>query len=110
MGFLSWFKKKPSVSETHTGPELRALVMTDAAGTRKIHAKVIGSLRAGHLTVFVGTGIGMLDGGFATEVPIDLIPFELRMPNSEFILIHDRSNTFVGIERIPEPLFGAGAV
>ncbi|QDT40040.1 hypothetical protein Pan241w_00930 [Gimesia alba] len=66
----------------------------------KFPAKVLASLRPGYLTVFIGYGLGLADGGIPHEVPIDNIPFDLRLPNSEFIAIIDRSNgQIIGIER-----------
>jgi len=54
---------------------------------RKIRAKVVGSLRTGYLTVTVGYDIGMMDGGYNTEIPADIVPPELRMPNSCLMLV-----------------------
>lgn len=56
----------------------------------KIQAKVLGCLRPGYLTVFLWYGVGLLDGGIPTEIPMDLVPFGLRMPNSEFSVVYDR--------------------
>jgi len=66
----------------------------------KAPAKVLACLRPGYLTVFVGHGLGMADGGIPHEVPMDLVPFDLRMPNSEFTVVIDRTNgQFIGVER-----------
>ncbi len=63
-------------------------------------AKVLACLRPGYLTVFVGYGLGMADGGMPHDIPMDLVPFDLRMPNSEFTLVLDRTNgRFIGVER-----------
>jgi hypothetical protein len=44
----------------------------------------------------VGPGMGMMDGGIEQDIPVDLIPEDLRTPNSEF-LIH---SNFTDIESI----------
>jgi hypothetical protein len=67
----------------------------------KVPAKVLACLRPGYLTVFVGHGVGMVNGGIATDIPMDLVPFDLRMPNSEFTVVIDRTNPrlYIGVER-----------
>ena len=66
----------------------------------KAPAKVLACLRPGYLTVFVGHGLGMANGGIPHEVPMDLVPFDLRMPNSEFTVVLDRTNgRFIRVER-----------
>ena len=52
--------------------------------------RVIGCLRQGFLEILVGAGYGMLDGGIPTEIPLDIVPQALRLPNSEFIVVQDR--------------------
>ena len=54
-------------------------------------ARVLGCLRNGEITVIVCPGMGMVDGGTPTEIPIHMIPIDLRMPNSEFDLLFDRA-------------------
>ena len=56
----------------------------------KIQVKVLGCLRPGYLTVFMRYGSGLADGGIPTEIPMDLVPFGLRMPNSVFSVVYDR--------------------
>jgi hypothetical protein len=66
----------------------------------KAPAKVLACIRPGYLTVFVGYGLGMADGGISTDVPMDLVPFDLRMPNSEFTVVIDRTDgRIIGVER-----------
>jgi hypothetical protein len=66
----------------------------------KAPARVLACLRPGYLTVLVGSGYGMADGGIPHELPMDLMPFDLRMPNSEFTVLLDRaSGRFIGVER-----------
>lgn len=54
-------------------------------------AKVLGCLRTGKLTVILFQGVGFVNGGLVTEISIDLVPLELRMPNSQFDLQRQRS-------------------
>jgi hypothetical protein len=63
-------------------------------------AQVLGCLRPGFLTVIVGHGLGMANGGIPHEIPMDLVPFDLRMPNSAFTVVLDRTKgQFIGVER-----------
>jgi hypothetical protein len=54
---------------------------------KRIVAEVLGPGSPGHLTVTIGIGIGLLDGGVRREVPVETIPFELRPPNSRFTVV-----------------------
>jgi len=66
----------------------------------KYHATVIGCLRPGFVSVVLGQWQGLADGGVPTDVPTDIVPFDLRMPNSVFTLLIDRKQQrFVGVER-----------
>ena len=66
----------------------------------KAPAKVLACLAPGYLTVLVGHRLGMVDGGVPSDIPMDLVPFELRMPNSEFTVVIDKSTgRFIGVER-----------
>ncbi|NDJ20780.1 hypothetical protein GS682_03805 [Nostoc sp. B(2019)] len=58
----------------------------------EITVQVIGCFEAGVITVIAFTGVGMLDGGFTIELPTEMIPANLRMPNSEFIVVRDRQS------------------
>ncbi|WP_392531100.1 hypothetical protein [Nostoc sp. C117] len=58
----------------------------------KIPVQVLGCLRPGIITVIAFPGVGMVDGGLPMELPTEMIPVELRMPNSEFILVCNRQN------------------
>ena len=65
----------------------------------KAPAKVLGYLRPGYLRVIVLPGYGMVDGGVHRDVPLDLVPLDLRLPNSEFMLFLDRTaGGFIGVE------------
>jgi len=66
----------------------------------RCRARVFACLRPGFLTVIVGAGSGMADGGIHLDVPTDVVPIDLRLPNSEFTLLVDpQDHQFVGVER-----------
>ena len=56
----------------------------------KALTKVIASLHPGFLAVIIGSGYGHVNGGFFKNISIKNIFQDLRMPNSEFILVWDR--------------------
>jgi hypothetical protein len=61
-------------------------------------ARVLGCLRDGEITVILCAGIGLADGGRRAELPIHMIPLDLRMPNSEFdVLLERTSGCFVKV-------------
>ena len=58
----------------------------------KIPVQVLGCLKPGIITVIVFAGVGMVDGGLPMELPTEMISVELRMPNSEFIVVCNRQS------------------
>ena len=64
--------------------------MSQAPNEIRIRAKVLGCLHDGYLEVIVGYGYGALDGGLPREIPMDVVPTDLRMPNSVSYVIVDR--------------------
>lgn len=67
----------------------------------KLHAKVLGCLAPGKLTIVLGPDIGLLDGGIPIEIPMEIVPFDLRMPNSRFYVVQDfAGGEIVSIERV----------
>ena len=63
--------------------------------------KVIASLYPGYLRVIVGYGYGHLDGGEPRDISVKNIPFDLRMPNSQFILVMNRkTGETINVEKI----------
>jgi hypothetical protein len=110
MGLLDLFRRASKSTERKPTAKRPQLIVPNEDGSYKIHAKVIGALHPEQITVRVGTGIGMLDFGVDREVPIELIPLELRIPNSEFMLVYDTAKKLSGIERIEKPIFGGGNV
>lgn len=66
----------------------------------KAPAVVLGYLNPNYLRVIVLPGVGMVDGGVQHDLPLDIVPLDLRMPNSEFTVLLDRTTKqFVGVER-----------
>lgn len=49
--------------------------------------RVLACLTANRITVIAYPDQGLTDGGVPMEVESSLIPLELRMPNSEFLLL-----------------------
>lgn len=63
-----------------------------------IPVRVLACLRPGEITVIALPGTGMVDGGILWEIPTEMIPLSLRMPNSEFIVVYDRqSGNFIEV-------------
>lgn len=50
-------------------------------------AVVFGSLTPGLLRVILHPGSGMADGGIRYEIPMERVPFELRMPNTRLSIL-----------------------
>jgi hypothetical protein len=66
----------------------------------KAPARVLGYVRPNYLRVIVLPGVGMVDGGIQHDLPLEIVPPDLRMPNTEFIVLLDRTTKqFVGVER-----------
>lgn len=57
-------------------------------------ARVLGPASPGFLRVIIGPGIGMLDGGLEIDLPVNQIPEDLRLPNSEFMVVQHRERGF----------------
>jgi hypothetical protein len=47
----------------------------------RVSAKVLGCLNSGEITVILSPGHGLV---YSAPIPTDWIPFDLRIPNSEF--------------------------
>ncbi|MDJ0747208.1 MAG: hypothetical protein QNJ32_28230 [Xenococcaceae cyanobacterium MO_167.B27] len=57
----------------------------------KALTKVIGlSSYPGSIRVILGYGYAFADGGIEDDIKIECIPQDLRMPNSEFMLVWDK--------------------
>lgn len=56
-----------------------------------VPGRVFACLRRGEIKIVVMPGSGMLDGGVLHDIPIDLVSFELRMPNTNVWLRFDES-------------------
>ncbi|MDJ0533617.1 MAG: hypothetical protein QNJ70_14210 [Xenococcaceae cyanobacterium MO_207.B15] len=67
----------------------------------KALTKVIGpSSYPGSIRVILGYGYGHIDGGVEDDIKINLIPQDLRMPNSEFVLVWDKATgKIIRVER-----------
>ncbi len=66
-------------------------------------ARVLGCLRDGEITVILCADIGLADSGDQEALPAQMIPIDLRMPNSEFDVLFERtSGCFVKVLRKDE--------
>ena len=57
-----------------------------------VPAIVLGRVQEWTLRILLGPGQGQLDGGAPWEVPLELVPPELRMPNTELEVMLDRTS------------------
>lgn len=57
----------------------------------QVAATVFGCLRIGELQLTVFPGVGLANGGIPFAVPIEVVPFELRMPNTRLWIKIERS-------------------
>ena len=65
----------------------------------KIRGKVFGSLSPGTIDIYVGYGIGHLDGGHLSNFSIDEIPIICRMPNT-YVWLTFIEQELVRVERM----------
>ncbi len=71
-------------------------------------ARVIGVLARNTITVVLWHGVGLVDGGIVRELPLELVPMDLRLPNSEFDVVFDQGIA-VRVDRKDRPGSGPGA-
>ena len=62
---------------------------TLAGQRQRTPARVLARLTADTLRVILCPGEGLADGGIEVEIPLALVPLDLRMPNSEFDVVLD---------------------
>jgi len=65
----------------------------------RIPGRVFACLQRGELKILVCPGADMVNGGVLTDVPIKIVPFELRMPNTNVWLKFDESMRVVRVWR-----------
>lgn len=53
---------------------------------KRVPATVFASLLPGEIRITLFPSVGLADGGVARDVPTNLIPHELRMPNTKLWL------------------------
>jgi len=68
----------------------------------RVPATVFACLLPGELRITVCPGIGMLDGGAPYDVQIDLVPHDLRMPNTPLWIQFDENLDIVRVWRREE--------
>lgn len=68
----------------------------------RVPAVVFACLLPGELRIMMLPGVGLADGGAPRDVPIDLIPLELRMPNTPLWLKLDEQLNILRVWRREE--------
>jgi hypothetical protein len=68
----------------------------------RVPAVVFACLLPGELRIIVHPGVGLADGGAPWDVPVDLIPLELRMPNTPLWLKLDEQMNILQVWRRDE--------
>jgi len=68
----------------------------------RVPAVVFACLVPGELRIIVHPKVGLADGGVPWNVPIELIPFELRMPNTPLWLKLDKDMSILQVWRREE--------
>ena len=74
---------------------------TDSPIRLKAHARVLGHVSPNYLRIIIAPGVGLADGGIHNDLPLELVPPDLRIPNAEFFVYLDVvRHEFVEIERV----------
>jgi hypothetical protein len=55
-------------------------------GKHDVSAVVVAVLTQDTITIKLLPGVGMLDGRIPIDIPIEMVPFELRLPNTRLIV------------------------
>jgi hypothetical protein len=67
-------------------------------------ARVLGCLTRDTVTIIISPDVVLADGGVPVQLPIEAVPPDLRMPNSEFDVWFDpRSRSYARVLRRDEP-------
>lgn len=75
--------------------------LTNSPTILKTRARVLGYVSPNYLRIIMAPGVGLADGGIHNDLPLELVPPELRIPNSEFFVYLDVvQHEFVGVERL----------
>jgi hypothetical protein len=78
---------------------------------KRYSARVIGCLRNGTITIILCPDIGLADGGRPEEIPMSIVPVDLRIPNSEFdILLDTISRCFTRVLRQDEVCYDSNVM
>jgi hypothetical protein len=65
----------------------------------RVPAEVFACLIRGELRLNILPGVGLAGGGIPRDVPIEIVPFELRTPNSRIWVQFDESMNVVRVWR-----------
>ncbi len=74
---------------------------SEQANAKQIRApaRVLGCLQRATLTIIVCPENGFVNGGVIKILPLELVPFDLRMPNSEFDIMLDTNSGAIEVLR-----------
>lgn len=56
-----------------------------------LRGRIFACLRAREIAIHVLPGVGLADGGRLFDAALDVVPFDLRMPNTDVWVQFDRS-------------------
>jgi hypothetical protein len=68
-----------------------------------VPAAILGCTVAGQLRLVLHPGAGLADGGFPCDVAVDLVPPDLRMPNTPLWVALDEQRGIVRVWRREQP-------
>lgn len=64
-----------------------------------LRGRIFACLRDREITIHVLPGVGLADGGRLFHAPMDIVPFDARLPNTEVWVQFDRSMRIISVWR-----------
>jgi hypothetical protein len=71
----------------------------------EVPARVIYAPDRESIQILLAPGQGLADGGIPITISIDLVPFDLRMPNTK-LLVAMRNGTIINVQRAADLIPG----
>ena len=65
---------------------------TDQGRIQTIPARLLAALTPGYIQIIMCPNQGLADGGIPVDIPLALVPAELRMPNTELSVTLQNGN------------------
>jgi hypothetical protein len=93
MGVLDWFRRKKAV------PDQTAPLETIQSAPAVVFARLTDDT----IRIIIFPGFEMADGGIPYEVPIEVVPPELRMPNTKLEVVLERETKRVVAVKRQDP-------